>query len=188
MKTEVDVENWPHEDGVKVTRLRESSVPGSYMSIIRQVVRDILKEKVMMPTIDEVYSRVSAIKVSDVLLINIFDDSLPTPPLDYLVWTWGRTTSYRFMQASGFVFGDKVSYYEVIKQREDIASMRDNYHEWIYLYRNNGNDIYYQDETWVFKNMSSNKVWNDTRGDSTKGMLKTTSESGERSILRHFIS
>ena len=92
------------------------------------------------------------------LLLNIFDNILPLPPLDSLAWTWGRATLYKFMLASGFVFGDKVSYYEVSKKREDIVSMRDNYPEWIDQYGNNGNDIYYQEETWVFKNISTDKV------------------------------
>lgn len=92
------------------------------------------------------------------------------------------------MQASGFAFRDKVSYYEVSKQWADVVSMRDNYLEWIKQYRNNGYDVYYQDETWVFNSMSSKKVWNDTTGDSAKGILKATSGSGERSILSHIIS
>ena len=75
----MDVENWPHEDGVKVECPGQSSVPGSYISIVRQVVRDILLEKLMMPTIYEAYSQLSAIKVSDVLLLNFFDDILPPP-------------------------------------------------------------------------------------------------------------
>ena len=188
IKTEQDVIDWPHEDGMKVKCTRESSVPNSYISIVRQVVRDILLEKVMLPTIDEVYSRISALKVSDVHLLNIFDESMPLPPTDSLVWTWSRSTLYEFMKASGFIFGDRVSYYEVTKQREDVVSMRDNYLEWIKNYRDKNYEIYYQDETWVFKNMTSKKVWNDTAGDSTKGILKATSGSGERSILSHVIS
>lgn len=33
VKTEENVENWPLEDGAKVKCPRESSVPGSYISI-----------------------------------------------------------------------------------------------------------------------------------------------------------
>ena len=78
----MDVENWPHEDDVKVKCPRESSIPSSYISIVRQVVRDILLGKVMMPKIDEVSSTVLASKVSDALLLNIFNDCLPL-----LLWT-----------------------------------------------------------------------------------------------------
>ena len=188
IKTKEDVKNWPYEDGTTIKCNRESAVPDGYISIVRQIVQDILLEKKTIPTIDEIYSRISSMKVSDVLFLNIFDDNIQPPSMDALVWTWGRTTLYRFMQASGFVFGDKISYYEVSKQREDVVSMRDNYLEWIMNYRNNGYEIFYQDETWVFKNMTSKKVWNDTTGDSTKGILKATSGSGERSILSHVIS
>ena len=37
--------------------------------------------------------------------------------------------------------------------------MRDDYFDWISYYRAQGCRFCYQDETWVFKNMTSKKVW-----------------------------
>lgn len=186
IQTEDDVTNWPHEDGAKLKYNTESSVPDSYISIVRQVVRDIIVEKETYPTIREVQRRLCELKVEDVMAVNIFENE--TPPPDSKVWTWSRATLHRFLQASGFVFDDKITHYEYTKQREDVVSMRDNYLEWISSYREKGYEVYYQDETWVFKNMTSEKVWHDTQGDSTKEMSRTPSGSGERSILTHVIS
>lgn len=95
---------------------------------------------------------------------------------------------HRLLHSCGFIFDDRVIHYEATKSREDIVSMRHNYLEWIDKYRQEGYDILFQDETWVFKNMTSKKVWKGTQGDSTSCILKTPSDSGERSILSLVIS
>lgn len=186
IKTEDDVENWPYEEGYKVTCPRNSQVPDKFIAVIRQVVRDILLEKIKMPTVNEIYERTKKLKVKDVLSLNLYDEDVPD--LDSFIWPWSRATLHRFMQTCGFIFEDRVTHYEATKSKEDIVSMRDNYLEWIDKHRQEGYDILFQDETWVFKNMCSKKVWKDTKGDSTSGILKTPSGSGERSILSHVIS
>ena len=51
------------------------------------------------------------------------------------------------MKSIGFIYDDRISHYEHTKQRPDIVTMRDNYLEWIQKYRDEGYNIYYQDET-----------------------------------------
>ena len=71
------------------------------------------------------------------------------------------------MKSIGFIYGDKVSHYERTKEREDIVKMSDDYLDWIEQYREEGYTIYYQDETWVFKNITCAEVLKDIVGDAT---------------------
>ena len=64
-------------------------------------------------------------------------------------------------------------------------SMRDNYLDWISKYRAMGYRIYFQDETWVFKNMACSKAWKDIQSGCTNGLYAVPSGRGERSIVCH---
>ena len=61
--------------------------------------------------------------------------------------------------------------------------MLDNYIDLVQQYCNQGFRIYYQDETWAFKNMSCPKIWKDRSKNSTTNMYNVPSGSGERSIV-----
>ena len=63
--------------------------------------------------------------------------------------------------------------------------MRDNYLNWISYYRNEQYKIYYQDETWVFKNMSCTKIWEEIVSSSTEDLYKVPAGKGARSIVCH---
>lgn len=67
----------------------------------------------------------------------------------------------------------------------DIVSMGDNYLDWIQKYREDGYRTYYQDETWVFKNMTCGKVWRGIVGSSTDQVFNVSNERGDRSIFSH---
>lgn len=136
----------------KVVCEQPFSVPDNYVAVVRKIVREILLEKTQVPTVDEVFSSICALKVSDVESLNLFDEDLPE--LDEKILYWSRSTLYRFIIRSGFAYNERVSHYEYTKTREYVVVMRDNYLEWIYKYRNKSYQIYYQDETWVFKNMT----------------------------------
>ncbi len=62
------------------------------------------------------------------------------------------------MCSIGFVYNDSISHYEHTKNHTDIVEMPDDNLEWISYHRANGYRIHYQDETWVFKNMTSKSV------------------------------
>lgn len=92
------------------------------------------------------------------------------------------------MQHFSFVYDEHVSDYEFTKNQDDVVSMKDNYLEWIKEYRKKGYRIFYQDETWVFKDMTCKKVWHDKTASTNETTIKVPSSSGERSILSLIIS
>ena len=61
--------------------------------------------------------------------------------------------------------------------------MRDDYFEWFQRYRKGGFRIFYQGQTWVFKNMISSKVWLEPRDIESEKALVVLFGKGERSIL-----
>ena len=63
--------------------------------------------------------------------------------------------------------------------------MRDDYLEWIEKDQNEDRRIYYQDKTWVFKNMACNKVWKYILRREIDDRFKVLLRKGERSILSH---
>ena len=65
--------------------------------------------------------------------------------------------------------------------------MCDYYLDWIEQYPEEGYTICYQDETWVFKNMTCAKVWKDIVGDETVDTYYVPAGKRERSILFHVV-
>ena len=61
--------------------------------------------------------------------------------------------------------------------------MRDDHLDWIDIYRQEGRRAYYQDETWVFKNMTCTKMRKDIRENATEDVLHFSSGRRERLIL-----
>ena len=89
------------------------------------------------------------------------------------------------MRKIRFVYDGRLTRYQHTKMRQDIIEMRDNYLEWIDNYRKEGRSIYYQDETWVLKNMQCNKVRKDIAGKATDGCFIVPFRKVELSILSH---
>ena len=89
------------------------------------------------------------------------------------------------MKSIEFSYDERDTHYEHTRKRDDVIKMRDDYLEWTEFYRDSGYRIYYQDETWVFKNMTCSKVWKDIVKDSTDDTFTVPSGKGDRSILCH---
>lgn len=178
-----DVDNWALEHGSKLRYNSKMVVPDNFAAVIRKIVRDIFLEKERVPTIDSVFERIKQYTVQDIQDCNL--DSMEVVDEDMEVWKWSRATLHRYMQKIGFVYKNRVSYYQHTKERQDVVAMRDNYLEWIQYYRENNYEIFYQDETWVFKNLTKKMVWQDTEGEATKNIFNVPAGSGERSILCH---
>ena len=157
IRTEEDVRNWARESGESVNVKRESQVPYKHCALVRQVVRDEFLQKKSVPTLDSLYQKLVQLQVKDVAHLNLFDD-INIAEEEIQVWTWCRATLHRFMRSIGFVYGDRITHYEHTKKRLDVISMRHSYLDWIHNYRQSGFRIYYQDETWVFKNMTCSKI------------------------------
>ena len=98
-------------------------------------------------------------------------------------WHWSRATLHRFITSkTDFCYGLQTSYYKQIKEDVEIAHQRLKYINQIQLYRNEGRQIFYQDETWVNKNMKPLKIWLD---ENREGGQKVPPGKGERSIICH---
>lgn len=127
---------------------------------------------------------ISKLAAKGVEHLNLFEEDVVPDP-DSLIWTWSRSTLFRFMTRIGFLYGEQVSHYERRKTRSDIVAMGDDYLEWVQKYRDEVYEIYYMDEKWGFKNMMCKKVWRDMEGSSTENVLNVPSGNGKRSILAH---
>ena len=100
IKTEEDVENWKHPSGKPVQLKRDMDVPPKFCALIRHAVREILLEKLSVPTVDSVLLKLQNMRVQDVEHLNLFEDS-EIPSADSIVWNYCRPTLYRFMKSIG---------------------------------------------------------------------------------------
>ena len=150
--------------------------------IVRKIVRDIFLEKKHQPTIDNIYERIVGVQVKDVVHLNLFRGS-QLPSLDGQVWVWSRSMLYRYMKSIGFSYDETDTHYEYTRKRDDVIKMRDHYLEWIEFYRKSGYRIYYQDETWVFRNVTCSRVWKDIVENSKNDTFTVPSGRSDRSIL-----
>ena len=177
IRNEEDLNNWFYEGGQSVKTPHDSEVPHSMAALVRKIIRDIFLERKRQPAIDSIYERIIELKVEDVENLNFFSGSdIPIP--ESPVWIWSRSTLYRFMKSIGFVYEGRISHYQHTRGRGDMVKMRDVYLEWMLHYREQGYRIFFQDETWVFKNMTCSKVWQDIRGERTKDTSSVPSGKG----------
>ena len=121
-----------------------------------------------MPTVTRIYERLTCSEA---------------PLLHGAAWTWSRSTLHRFMGYIGYCFNDRKTHYEYTKERTDSTCKRENYIDCIKKYRNEGVSIFYQDETWVFKNIDQSKRWLDTQSDEVN--YQVPSGTGPRSLISH---
>lgn len=168
IKTQADVEAYSIDP--KEERTRAMTVPSVFIRIIRQAIRELLLTRQEMPTLNSIIDCINT-------------RSQESDPHSGLTWTYGRTTLYRFMQRYGFKFLQRKTHYEYTRERADIAVMRENYLLWLEKYRDDGYEIYYQDETWVNKNIAKNKVWTDI--NSPEIYYRVPSGKGARCIVSH---
>ena len=179
IRTEDDLHNWHIESGSHFQVSQESDLPKSFETILRIVVRNLFLEKSIVPSVNRIYERITSLDVRHSLNMNLFlGTDIPTEESKLCVWS--RSTLYRFMKKIVFVYDERISHYENKNMMRDIIKMRDDYQEWIDKYRNASRRIYYQDETWLFKNMVCNKIWKDIVGEATDDCFKVPSgkESG----------
>ena len=111
------MKNWEFDDGKRLEYDYPTVVPDKCASVIRKVVREILRERKMLPTIYSVFDRLSKHEVSDVEHFNLFDHE-NVAESDFLVWPWSRSAMFKLMSRIGFVFKDQMSHNERSKTRE----------------------------------------------------------------------
>ena len=110
-----------------------------------------------IPSLDPIYEINRQFKKSDVANLNIFESFDESNDKEF-VWKPSRSNLFRFMKSIGFIYNERVSHYKHTKNCRYVVAMRDDYLEWVEKHRKDGFSISYQDETWVFKNMTSSKV------------------------------
>jgi hypothetical protein len=95
-------------------------------------------------------------------------------------WRWKQSALHTFLTQHGFMFKSRKNQYDRQREREDIVVMRATYLEWVQKYCERGYCIFYQDEAWVFKNMSQGKMRQEDGGEI---MYEVPSGSGYRAIV-----
>ena len=73
IRSQEDIESWQYHCGDSLKYEKKSSVPESFRSIVRMIVRDLFLEKVQVPTVTILYNRISTIQVKDVVHLNLFN-------------------------------------------------------------------------------------------------------------------
>jgi len=146
-------------------RDRAMVVPHSLAGPVRDAIFDMYAEKKHV-TLDTLLKRLEELRVTRMS-----------------GWKWSRSTLYRFLtDKMHYTYGKRRTYYQNLKEDVSIAAQRVNYIKKVRQYRSEGRAIYYQDETWVNKNMTPANVWLDEDGH---GGLKVPQGKGERSIICH---
>ena len=98
-------------------------------------------------------------------------------------WKWSRSTLYRMLtKKMNYTYSTKKSYYESLKEDVAIGEQRMNYLQQVKEFRKQGKTIFYQDETWINKNMTPLKTWLDPDREIAPIMPQG---KGERSIISH---
>lgn len=98
-------------------------------------------------------------------------------------WKWGRTTLYNFLtNRMSYSYKMRKTYHQSLKEDIVVAQQRVKYCNQVQAYRKEGRTIYYQDETWVNKNMTPLKIWLDEHGEGGSAL---PAGKGQRSIISH---
>jgi hypothetical protein len=120
------------------------------VSIVRPMMRDFFLTKKVMLTIDRLQEALEADAKSVV-------SKYCEPEEPRLKWRWKWSTLHTFLTQHGFMFKSRKNHYHQ-RELEDIVAMRATYLEWVQKYCERGYYVFYQEETWVFQNMSQGKV------------------------------
>ena len=107
------------------------------------------------------------------------------PIAENSLWIWSRSTLHRFIKSIGFAYEDKTSHYQHTRDRVHVLKIRDGYLEWLYYYREQRYRIFYQNKTWLFKNMTCSKIWQYDIVHATDGTFMVPTGKRERSVLFH---
>lgn len=97
-------------------------------------------------------------------------------------YIWTRATVHRALQDIGFSFSRGPNHYDVARESPSVRRQRNDFIDTVRKYRAEWRTIYYTDETWLNKNMTTYCSWND--GD-TRTRMNVPSGKGARIIVAH---
>lgn len=164
IKSEESLEEFRESDE-KETRARAMSLPYEMAEAARATICEMHSKEKVMPTVSGVFARLKE-----------------SGRARSSAWKWPRATLHRHMGKIGFTFGARSTYYEYVTERPDIRQQRASHIRWIRQHRSEGYEIFYQDETWVFKNIAQSKIWMREKVDVE---CRAPSGAGMRSIISH---
>eukprot|EP00170_Pyropia_yezoensis_P003211 contig_13439_g3218 len=97
-------------------------------------------------------------------------------------YKWSRAALHRALQDISFSFSKGPNHYDVAREKTSVRAQRNNFIDSIRKYRELGRRVYYTDETWVSKNITVYRSWND---GSKRARLIVSSGRGARIIVAH---
>ena len=97
-------------------------------------------------------------------------------------YVWTRATLHHAMQDLGFSFSRGPNHYDVVREKPSVRKQRNNFIDTERQYRAAGRTIFYSDETWLNKNMTTYRSWND---GSSNARLNVPSGKGGRIVIAH---
>jgi len=92
------------------------------------------------------------------------------------------TTLWRRMRQLGFKVVKKSKYESYIKERSWVVAQRLRYIREVKVYRRQNRPLFYQDESWITKNLTEDVEWNDSLDEEDKPS-EVPPGPGARSIL-----
>jgi len=97
-------------------------------------------------------------------------------------YVWTRATLHCAMQDLGFSFSRGPNHYNFAREKPSVRKQRNNFIDTVRQYRPAGRTIFYTDETWLNKNMTTYRSWN---GGTSNARLNVPSGKGGRIIVTH---
>lgn len=150
-------------------RDRDSVVPGDVRSRIRVTIREAYISK-KIPSLSW-------------LLNELLNCEIPQGETR---WRWSKSTLYRVLKRMGYTWAKRKGYYEGVRERTSVVASRSQYIRLVKQYRENGREIFYQDETWASKNMTQENVWLSDFEEGPAAMK--VRGPGSRVIISHLCS
>jgi len=76
-------------------------------------------------------------------------------------YKWSRSTLHKAMKDLGLNFTRGPNHYDVAREKRSIVKQRENSIKKMREYRADERTIFYTDETWANKNMTTGRIWTD---------------------------
>ena len=147
------------------SRARPRCIPPRLAEEIRLAVIAIRKEEKGEPTVDGVLRRLRQSAEEGQIELNL-----------------QRASLYKVMRELNFTFSNRPSHYQKAREDPRIIKMRKSYLSEIRKHRAQGRDIFFQDETWIYKNMLRRKAW---FREGIAADIPSPSGKGQRVIISH---
>jgi len=134
-------------------------------------------------------------RVRQTVYIQYADKTVPTLVSTLALWEegagegddlsdykWSRSTLQKAITDLGFNFTRGPNHYDVAREKRSIVKQRENFINKMREYRADERTIFYTDETWANKNMTTWRTWTDK---SSRARLNVPPGKGAQIIIAH---